>query len=156
MLKTFYWSWLNIIFPISISVLMNSLHTFFSSNIYQVKYYVQYCLFRNMNSDFVVKIHTWVVIFLELNWLGDDAIGQLGVGMKNVAFLTWFLSGDLNACLEIPLSTKRTPEAALFTRTIDAKAGQSLPESGQEKKNKTAFHLFIYYIFFKFICLLSK
>ena len=46
--------------------------------------------------------------------LGDDAIGA---GMNNVAFLTRFLSGDLNACLEILINTHRIPEAAFFART---------------------------------------
>ena len=79
--------------------------------------------------------------------LGDDAVGA---GMNNVAFLTRFLSGDLNACLEILLSTNRIPEAAFFARTylpsqisrvvklwkvslgqINAKAGQSLADPEQ-------------------------
>nr|CAG4642317.1 EOG090X01FO [Evadne anonyx] len=79
--------------------------------------------------------------------LGDDAIGA---GMNNVAFLTRFLSGDLNACLEILLSTNRIPEAAFFARTylpsqisrvvqlwkvslglVNAKAAQSLADPQQ-------------------------
>jgi len=79
--------------------------------------------------------------------LGDDAIGA---GMNNVAFLTRFLSGDLNACLEILLSTNRIPEAAFFARTylpsqisrvlklwkvtlgqVNAKAAQSLADPEQ-------------------------
>ena len=95
--------------------------------------------------------------------LGDDAIGA---GMNNVAFLTRFLSGDLNACLEILLSTNRIPEAAFFARTylpsqisrvlklwkvtlgqVNAKAAQSLADPEQVRKNKTAFYLFIYLSF---------
>nr|SVE84103.1 EOG090X01FO [Daphnia pulex] len=79
--------------------------------------------------------------------LGDDAIGA---GMNNVAFLTRFLSGDLNACLEILINTQRIPEAAFFARTylpsqisrvvqlwklslsqVNAKASQSLAEPAQ-------------------------
>ena len=79
--------------------------------------------------------------------LGDDAIGA---GMNNVAFLTRFLSGDLNACLEILISTNRIPEAAFFARTylpaqisrvvqlwktslgqVNAKASQSLADPAQ-------------------------
>lgn len=79
--------------------------------------------------------------------LGDDAIGA---GMNNVAFLTRFLSGDLNACLEILISTNRIPEAAFFARTylpsqisrvvqlwkqslstVNAKASQSLADPVQ-------------------------
>ena len=46
--------------------------------------------------------------------LGDDAATA---GRNNVAFLTRFLAGDLNACLEILISTNRIPEAAFFART---------------------------------------
>nr|CAG4646053.1 EOG090X01FO [Macrothrix elegans] len=46
--------------------------------------------------------------------LGDDAIGA---GMNNISFLTRFLGGDLNACLEILINTNRIPEAAFFART---------------------------------------
>lgn len=79
--------------------------------------------------------------------LGDDAVGA---GMNNVAFLTRFLSGDLNACLEILISTNRLPEAAFFARTylpsqisrvvqlwktslgqVNAKASQSLADPAQ-------------------------
>ena len=79
--------------------------------------------------------------------LGDDAVGA---SMNNVAFLTRFLSGDLNACLEILISTQRIPEAAFFARTylpsqisrvvqlwktslsqVNAKAGQSLADPAQ-------------------------
>lgn len=79
--------------------------------------------------------------------LGDDAIGA---GMNNVAFLTRFLSGDLNACLEILINTQRIPEAAFFARTylpsqisrvvqlwklslsqVNAKASQSLADPAQ-------------------------
>lgn len=79
--------------------------------------------------------------------LGDDAIGA---GMNNVAFLTRFLSGDLNACLEILISTQRIPEAAFFARTylpsqisrvvqlwklslsqVNVKASQSLADPAQ-------------------------
>lgn len=79
--------------------------------------------------------------------LGDDAIGA---GMNNVAFLTRFLSGDLNACLEILINTNRIPEAAFFARTylpsqisrvvqlwkislsqVNAKASQSLADPAQ-------------------------
>nr|CAG4648502.1 EOG090X01FO [Polyphemus pediculus] len=79
--------------------------------------------------------------------LGDDSAAA---GMNNVAFLTRFLSGDLNACLEILISTNRIPEAAFFARTylpsqisrvvqlwkvslaqVNAKASQSLADPVQ-------------------------
>lgn len=82
-----------------------------------------------------------------VNRLGDDAAGA---GMNNVAFLTRFLSGDLNACLEILIRTQRIPEAAFFARTylpsqisrvvglwktslsqVNAKASQSLADPAQ-------------------------
>nr|CAG4638264.1 EOG090X01FO [Cyclestheria hislopi] len=79
--------------------------------------------------------------------LGDAAVAG---GKNNVAFLTRFLSGDLQACLEILLSTNRIPEAAFFARTylpsqmsrivqlwkaslvqVNAKASQSLADPAQ-------------------------
>lgn len=79
--------------------------------------------------------------------IGDDA---LSAGMNNIAFTTRFISGDLNACLEILLSTERYPEAAFFARTYmpsqisrivqlwkeslsqtNAKASQSLADPAQ-------------------------
>ena len=82
-----------------------------------------------------------------VNRLGDDAAAA---NMNNVAFLTRFLSGDLNACLEILINTQRIPEAAFFARTylpsqisrvvqlwktslsqVNAKAGQSLADPAQ-------------------------
>ena len=46
--------------------------------------------------------------------LGDDAIGA---GLNNIGFLTRFITGDLNACLEILINSNRLPEAAFFART---------------------------------------
>jgi len=79
--------------------------------------------------------------------LGDDAATA---GKNNVAFLTRFLAGDLNACLEILISTNRIPEAAFFARTylpsqisrvvqlwkvslaqVNVKASQSLADPAQ-------------------------
>lgn len=34
-----------------------------------------------------------------------------------MAFLSHFVSGDLNACLDLLVSTQRLPEAAFFART---------------------------------------
>nr|CAG4643737.1 EOG090X01FO [Lepidurus arcticus] len=68
-------------------------------------------------------------------------------GKNNIAFLTRFLLGDLEACLETLIQTNRLPEAAFFARTylpsqisrvvqlwkdslgkVNAKAGQSLAD----------------------------
>ena len=38
-------------------------------------------------------------------------------GKNNVSFLSYFLTGDLEACLNLLLSTNRLPEAAFFART---------------------------------------
>lgn len=37
-------------------------------------------------------------------------------GKNNVAFLSYFLLGDVHRCLEILISTDRLPEAAFFAR----------------------------------------
>ncbi|KAL0277835.1 UNVERIFIED_CONTAM: hypothetical protein PYX00_004979 [Menopon gallinae] len=74
--------------------------------------------------------------------LGDSSVAN---GKNNVGFLSYFLLGDLEKCLEILISTDRLPEAAFFCRTylpskishvveqwreslmkISEKAGQSL------------------------------
>merc|ERR1711976_129985 len=76
--------------------------------------------------------------------LGDSAFQS---GKNNVAFLSYFLRGELEQCLEVLLSTGRIPEAAFFARTylpseisrvmplwkeqlakISEKAGQSLAD----------------------------
>jgi len=101
--------------------------------------------------------------------LGDDAIGA---GMNNVAFLTRFLSGDLNACLEILLKSNRIPEAAFFARTylpsqisrvvqlwkvslgqVNAKAAQSLADPQQVRKKKHHFICLFIYLFISSICM---
>ncbi|GAB6019298.1 Coatomer subunit beta' [Chamberlinius hualienensis] len=46
--------------------------------------------------------------------LGDSARDN---GKNNVAFLSNFLLGDLETCLEVLISTNRLPEAAFFART---------------------------------------
>lgn len=45
--------------------------------------------------------------------LGDTSIEN---GKNNVGFLSYFLYGDLEKCLEILISTDRLPEAAFFAR----------------------------------------
>lgn len=37
-------------------------------------------------------------------------------GINNVAFLSHFLLGDVNKCLDILMTTGRLPEAAFFAR----------------------------------------
>lgn len=101
------------------------------------------------------SIRTLIIFFFRccagnadmVNRLSEDAAGA---GMNNVAFLTRFLLGDLNACLEILIRTHRIPEAAFFARTylpsqisrvvglwktslsqVNAKAGQSLADPAQ-------------------------
>lgn len=74
-------------------------------------------------------------------------LGETGAkeGRHNISFLSMFLLGDLNACLDILIQTNRLPEAAFFARTyipnkisfvvklwreelakVNEKAGQSL------------------------------
>lgn len=87
---------------------------------------------------------------------GDAAmIGNLGEkgaaqGKHNISFLSMFLLGDLEKCLQILIDTNRLPEAAFFARTyipskisdvvklwrtelakINEKAGQSLADPEQ-------------------------
>ncbi|XP_037024935.1 coatomer subunit beta' [Bradysia coprophila] len=79
--------------------------------------------------------------------LGENSIAQ---GRHNISFLSMFLLGDLDSCLEILISTNRLPEAAFFARTyipskisyvvqqwrnelakVNEKAGQSLADPEQ-------------------------
>ena len=51
-----------------------------------------------------------------------DMLAKLGLqadqaGKHNVSFLSYFLLGDLERCLEILLTSNRIPEAAFFART---------------------------------------
>merc|ERR1712038_1606282 len=81
-----------------------------------------------------------------------DMVGKLGAsaeeaGKNNVSFLSYFLLGDLEKCLEILIASNRIPEAAFFARTylpseisrvvalwgvqlgkVNEKAGQSLAD----------------------------
>lgn len=47
--------------------------------------------------------------------LGDSSIEN---GKNNVGFLSYFLYGDLEKCLDILISTDRLPEAAFFARYV--------------------------------------
>lgn len=81
-----------------------------------------------------------------------EMVGKLGAsaeeaGKNNVSFLSYFLLGDLEKCLEILIASNRIPEAAFFARTylpseisrvvalwrvqlgkVNEKAGQSLAD----------------------------
>lgn len=80
------------------------------------------------------------------------SLGQMGSehGKHNISFLSMFLLGDLEKCLDILINTNRLPEAAFFARTyipskishvvqlwrtelakINEKAGQSLADPAQ-------------------------
>lgn len=79
--------------------------------------------------------------------LGENGVSQ---GKFNISFLSMFLLGDLEKCLDILIQTNRIPEAAFFARTylpnkvshvldiwrtelakINEKAGQSLADPQQ-------------------------
>lgn len=79
--------------------------------------------------------------------LGENGVSQ---GKFNISFLSMFLLGDLEKCMEILIQTNRIPEAAFFARTympnkvsyvldiwrtelakINEKAGQSLADPQQ-------------------------
>ena len=65
-------------------------------------------------------------IFLALNdgrliLIFSPKVGKLGAsaeeaGKNNVSFLSYFLLGDLEKCLEILITSNRIPEAAFFAR----------------------------------------
>lgn len=82
-----------------------------------------------------------------LKKLGDNSATS---GKHNISFLSMFLLGDLDRCLEILIETNRIPEAAFFARTympskinyvvdlwrqelgkLNEKAGQSLADPTQ-------------------------
>jgi coatomer subunit beta' len=88
-------------------------------------------------------------------------IGENGVkqGKYNISFLSMFLLGDLDQCLEILIQTNRIPEAAFFARTylpnkvtyvldmwrqelgkVNEKAGQSLADPVQYENLFPGFH----------------
>lgn len=48
--------------------------------------------------------------------LGENGVSQ---GKFNISFLSMFLLGDLEKCLEILIQTNRIPEAAFFARFVD-------------------------------------
>lgn len=79
--------------------------------------------------------------------LSENSTAQ---GKHNISFLSMFLLGDVDACLNILINTNRLPEAAFFARTyipskisyvvqlwrneltkINEKAGQSLADPDQ-------------------------
>lgn len=79
--------------------------------------------------------------------LGENGVAQ---GKHNISFLSMFMLGDLDSCLDILIKTNRLPEAAFFARTyipskisyvvqlwrtelakINEKAGQSLADPEQ-------------------------
>ena len=45
------------------------------------------------------------------------ASSSLVSGKNNVAFLSFFIRGELEQCLELLISTRRMPEAAFFARS---------------------------------------
>merc|ERR1712004_146538 len=63
-----------------------------------------------------------------------DMVAKLGetaseAGKNNVAFLSYFLLGDLEKCLEILIASNRIPEAAFFARTyLPSEISRVLPQ----------------------------
>ena len=60
-------------------------------------------------------------------------VGKLGAsaeeaGKNNVSFLSYFLLGDLEKCLEILITSNRIPEAAFFARCLYYCRPRLLPE----------------------------
>ena len=49
--------------------------------------------------------------------IGKLASSSLAGGKNNVAFLSFFIRGDLEQCLDLLISTSRLPEAAFFARS---------------------------------------
>lgn len=88
--------------------------------------------------------------------LGENSTAQ---GKHNISFLSMFLLGDVDACLNILINTNRLPEAAFFARTyipskisyvvqlwrnelskINEKAGQSLADPDQYENLFPSLH----------------
>ena len=62
-----------------------------------------------------------VPMHLHVNLWYSPKVGKLGssaeeAGKNNVSFLSYFLLGDLEKCLEILIASNRIPEAAFFAR----------------------------------------
>ena len=63
-----------------------------------------------------------IIILILINFTGNaEMIKKLGSssienGKNNVGFLSYFLYGDLDKCLDILITTDRLPEAAFFAR----------------------------------------
>lgn len=54
-------------------------------------------------------------------------------GKNNISFLSFFLLGDIDKCLEILVKTDRIPEAAFFARTYAPSKISSIVELWKEK-----------------------
>ncbi|KAL7644998.1 UNVERIFIED_CONTAM: hypothetical protein RMT77_004822 [Armadillidium vulgare] len=77
----------------------------------------------NIAQSCLLEAHDYPGLLLQATASGNKSlIGQVGVsaqseGRNNVAFLSYFISGKLEECLDILLQTNRIPEAAFFART---------------------------------------
>lgn len=65
--------------------------------------------------------------------LKELAVNSEAAGKHNVAFLSEFLLGDLDRCLDILIETDRIPEAAFFARTYMPSRVQEVVELWREK-----------------------
>ena len=65
--------------------------------------------------------------------LKELAVNSQTAGKHNVAFLSEFLLGDLDRCLDILLETDRIPEAAFFARTYMPSRVQEVVELWRDK-----------------------
>lgn len=107
---------------------------------------------KTLNISFVALVFQNFVLLFQgdadmMKTLSENSIVQ---GKHNISFLSTFLLGDLDKCLDILISTNRLPEAAFFARTycpskisyvvqqwrgelakINEKAGQSLADPEQ-------------------------
>lgn len=68
--------------------------------------------------------------------LKELAVNSEAAGKHNVAFLSEFLLGDLDRCLDILIETDRIPEAAFFARTYMPSRVQEVVELWREKLAK--------------------
>ena len=67
------------------------------------------------------------MIFFLLATASDES------GKNNISFLSYFLLGDLDKCIDILIKTDRIPEAAMFARTYAPSKISSIVKMWKEK-----------------------
>ncbi len=107
------------------------------SRVLQMYIYTTYICFYQYTNNFIQKVANALQVAEKCMWRAKDLSGLLLLysakgsaegmqklvdlskdqGKQNVAFLGLFLLGQLDECVDLLVSTGRTPEAAFFART---------------------------------------